>query len=88
MAIDILSIPPMSDEAERVFSGVRRTISWDRARLGAWVVEQTELLGNWNKNDLIKVLTVLYEDEIINVSTSSQDQEIEEEEEKDGDLYS
>jgi hypothetical protein len=35
MAIDILSIPPMSDEVERVFSGVRRTISWDRARLGA-----------------------------------------------------
>ena len=67
MAIDILSIPPMSDEAERVFSGVRRTISWDRARLGAWIVEMTELLGNWNKNDLIRVLYVLAgeEDEII-----------------------
>jgi hypothetical protein len=63
MAMDILSIPPMSDEAERVFSGVRRTISWDRARLGSWIVEMTELLGNWNKNDLIRVLYVLVEDE-------------------------
>jgi hypothetical protein len=27
MAIDILSIPPMSDEPERVFSGARRTVS-------------------------------------------------------------
>lgn len=62
MAIDILSIPPMSDEAERVFSGVRRTISWDRARLGAWIVEMTEVLGNWNKNGLIQVLYIPAED--------------------------
>jgi hAT family C-terminal dimerisation region len=27
MAIDILSIPPMSDELERVFSGARRTVT-------------------------------------------------------------
>jgi hypothetical protein len=26
IAIDILSIPPMSDEPERVFSGARRTV--------------------------------------------------------------
>jgi hypothetical protein len=69
MAIDILSIPPMSDEVERVFLGVRCTISWDRARLGAWIVEMTELLGNWNKNDLIRVLYVLAgEDEVIDLS--------------------
>ena len=30
IAINILSIPPMSDEPERVFSGGRRTVSWDR----------------------------------------------------------
>ena len=62
MAMDILSIPPMSDEAERVFSGVRRTISWDRARLGAWIVEMTEVLGNWNKNGLIQTLYIPAED--------------------------
>jgi hypothetical protein len=32
MAIDIRSIPPMSDEPERVFSGARRTVSWDRGQ--------------------------------------------------------
>jgi len=47
MAIDILSIPAMSAEAERVFSGARRTISWSRCRLGATVVEQTECLKSW-----------------------------------------
>ena len=35
MAIDILSIPAMSDEPESVFSGARRTISWDRAQMDA-----------------------------------------------------
>ena len=47
MAIDILSIPAMSAESERVFSGARRTILWQRARLGAEVVEQTECLKSW-----------------------------------------
>jgi hypothetical protein len=62
MAMDILSIPPMSDDPERVFSGVRRTISWDRARIGVANVEKTELLGNWNKNDLIRQLYVPVDD--------------------------
>src|SRR5215213_807436 len=44
MAIDILSIPPMSAEPERVFSGARRTIAWDRAQLLASVIETTECL--------------------------------------------
>jgi hAT family C-terminal dimerisation region len=30
MAIDLLSIPAMSGEPERVFSGARRTILWER----------------------------------------------------------
>jgi hypothetical protein len=80
------SPPPSLFEAERVFSGVRRTISWDRARLGAWIVELCELLGNWNKNDLIWVLTVVLEDEEIDVSTSSSEEEIEADEDS-GDLY-
>ncbi|KAF2177135.1 hypothetical protein K469DRAFT_520361, partial [Zopfia rhizophila CBS 207.26] len=47
MAIDILPIPPMSDDPGRVFSGAQRTISGDRARLGAANIERTECLGNW-----------------------------------------
>lgn len=47
MAIDILSIPSMSAESERVFSSARHTISWDRSSLGAVVVEQSECLKSW-----------------------------------------
>jgi hypothetical protein len=47
MAIDVLSIPAMSAESERVFSGARRTISWERHQLGADVVEQSECIKSW-----------------------------------------
>jgi hypothetical protein len=63
MAINVLSIAPMSDKAERVFSGTRRTISYDRARLGAENIEMTECIGNWNKNDLIRKVHVLPNDD-------------------------
>lgn len=53
LAINIFSIPTMSAEAERVFSGARRTISWDRSRLSAQVVEYTECLKHWTKNGLL-----------------------------------
>lgn len=54
MALNVLSIAPMSDKAERVFSGTRRTISFDRARLGVETIEMTECIGSWNKNNLIR----------------------------------
>jgi hAT family C-terminal dimerisation region len=44
MAVNILSIPAMSAEAERVFSGARRTIDWDRSKLGADTIEWIECL--------------------------------------------
>lgn len=47
MAIDLLSIPAMSAEAERVFSGSRRQISWQRASLGAELIEKMECLKHW-----------------------------------------
>jgi hAT family C-terminal dimerisation region len=53
MAIDILvSIPPMSDEPERVFSGARRTISWDRHNLSSTNVEMIESLASWIKEGI------------------------------------
>jgi hypothetical protein len=52
MAIDILSIPPMSAEAERVFSGARRTISWERAALGSVSVERGECLKSWSLQNI------------------------------------
>ena len=47
MAIDVLSIPSMSDEPERVFSGGRRTISWERMRLGEQTIQAAECLKSW-----------------------------------------
>jgi len=54
MAIDILSIPPESAEPERVFSGARRTCSWDRGRLKSINIERIECIGNWLKEGHIK----------------------------------
>ena len=53
MAIDILSIPAMSDEPERVFSGARRTISWERMQLGREIIEKVECLKSWMRNNMV-----------------------------------
>jgi hypothetical protein len=70
MAIDILSIVPMLDDPERVFSGSCCTVSWDRARLGVGNIEKTECLGNWNKNDLIRQVYIVVDDEMVDISGS------------------
>jgi len=53
MAIDILSIPAMSDELERVFSGARRTISWKRGQLDSKTIGMTECLKHWKKSGIL-----------------------------------
>jgi hypothetical protein len=53
MAINILSIPPMSDEPERVFSGGRRTVSWDRAQIEAETIEIRECLKHWKRSGIL-----------------------------------
>jgi hypothetical protein len=70
MAIEVLSVPAMSDDPERVFSCTRRTISWDRARLSAETIEKLECLSNWVRNDLIRKLYVAVDDEIMDISGS------------------
>jgi hypothetical protein len=55
MAIDILSIPAMSAEPERIFSGGRRTISWDRAQLEAETVEKLECLKHWERSSILDI---------------------------------
>ena len=51
MAIDILSIPAMSDEPERIFSGGRHTVSWERMRLGEQTIQAAECLKSWSRED-------------------------------------
>ena len=53
MAIDILSIPAMSDEPERVFSGAHHMISWERGQLDPETVEMTECLKHWKKSGIL-----------------------------------
>ena len=53
MAIDILSIPAMSAEPERIFSGCRRIISWTRMRLGIKVIEEGECLKSWIRSGVV-----------------------------------
>ena len=53
MAIDILSIPAMSDEPERVFSGARRTISWERCQIGAENLEKVECVKHWKRSGIL-----------------------------------
>jgi len=47
MALDILSIPAMSADPERLFSGAKITISDRRNRLGIEVIQAIECLKSW-----------------------------------------
>lgn len=58
MAVDILSVPAMSAEPERVFSGARRTISWDRCQLGSRTIERGECMKSWIKSGITKGVPV------------------------------
>ena len=58
MAINILSIPAMSADPERVFSGAHRTISWERMQLGASTIEKGECLKSWIRSGVTGGLPV------------------------------
>ena len=47
MAIDILSIPAMSADPERLFSGAKITITDRRNRLGIRTIQALECLKSW-----------------------------------------
>jgi hypothetical protein len=66
MAVNILSIPAMSADPERVFSGARRTISWDRMLLGAATIEKGECLKSWIQSGITRGLPVEIIDECLN----------------------
>ncbi len=57
MAIMILSIPAESSEAERTFSGARRTCSWDRLKLKCATIQMIECIGNWLREGFIQPLS-------------------------------
>jgi hypothetical protein len=47
MALDILLIPSMSADPERLFSGAKITVSDRRNRLGIYTLEALECLKSW-----------------------------------------
>jgi len=47
MALDVLLIPAMSADPERLFSGAKITISDRRSRLGIATIEALEGLKSW-----------------------------------------
>ena len=52
-AFDLLSVPAMSAEVERVFSQTRRLITNDRNRLGSEMVEQLACMKHWLDHNTI-----------------------------------
>jgi hypothetical protein len=58
MALDILSIPAMSDVVERVFSGARCTISWERAQLEPPTIEMVECIKHWKKSGILNQIVI------------------------------
>ena len=61
MALDILSIPAMSAEPERLFSSAKITISDRRASLGIQSIEAIECLKSWLKKDSINWVDIRLE---------------------------
>lgn len=55
LAIEVLSIPGMSDKPERVFSGSRRRVPWDRTRITARMLEETECLKDWKDYRILDI---------------------------------
>ncbi|PMD49167.1 uncharacterized protein K444DRAFT_549768, partial [Hyaloscypha bicolor E] len=53
MAINILLIVLISNEPERVFSGARYTVSWDRGQLEAEIIEIRECLKHWKRTGIL-----------------------------------
>jgi hypothetical protein len=50
--IDILSIPIINDESERIFLKTRRTISWERAQMKTENFEKIKYLKYWKRSDI------------------------------------
>ena len=69
MALNILSIPVMSADPERLFSGAKITISDRRNRLGITTIQALECLKSWLK--LVEIPEEDIEDEDDDISSSN-----------------
>jgi hypothetical protein len=60
-ALDLLSIPAMSAEIERVFSSTKRLISADRNHLNPETIENLSLLKYWYQHGIVRERSVALE---------------------------
>ena len=74
MALDLLAIPAMSAEVERLFSSCNITTSDRRNRIGIDAVEAIECLKSWLRKDNISWVDSKVE--VIVQNISKEDQEI------------
>jgi hypothetical protein len=72
MALDILSIPAMSAEPERLFSGAKITITDRRNRLGIESIQAIECLKSW----LSKGNVVAFVDDAVDMRQSDGDKDV------------
>jgi hypothetical protein len=56
MAIDILSIPAMSDKLERVFLAACCTVLWERGQIDPKTLEMIECLRHWKRSGVLNKL--------------------------------
>ena len=56
LAIEVLSIPGMSDKPERVFSGSRRRVPWDRTKTSVQLLEASECVKDWTVQGILGIL--------------------------------
>jgi hypothetical protein len=57
MAVELMRIPAMSDEPERLFSSAKLLICDQRNRLGDDIIDASECLKSWVKQGLIFATT-------------------------------
>ena len=55
LAIEVLSIPGMSDKPERVFSGSRRRVPWDRTKTSPQLLEASECAKDWTVHGILSI---------------------------------
>jgi hypothetical protein len=75
MAIDILLIKPMSAESERVFSGCRKKLSWDRTCFSAANPGFIECHKNCQKNLYLEAIDTPIDEGEEDVEVNQEDQE-------------
>jgi len=56
MALDLMTVPPMSSDPERIFSLTGLLLTPNRARLQSDIIGASMAVGSWDKEGVIKIV--------------------------------